>query len=161
MAAKTRTPDHGDGDDYKGDETAKDHDGIKYPEERKSFDELATGGRVMKKVAKDPTGAAEGSGKPEFFAGEKSPTADAAEGDRQAASGGAMKAKRKRKSRAEGGRLEGEEGHKRLDRHHGMRKKRAAGGMVGSDSKPLTEAHKLMPPKGDKRTAQDDPTTDD
>jgi hypothetical protein len=104
----------------------------------------------------------EGSGNPEFFGGGESPSAKAAHGDEEAKRGGRIK-KGKRKERKRGGRMvEGRDAKKRLDRSRGGRTRmpKASGGGIGSDKHPLTEANRLTSPKGDRRTANDDPEDD-
>jgi hypothetical protein len=186
MAIRKSKPPARDGITYRDGAGTEIHDGSNYPQEHRSFDELATGGRVMKRkehereeerehegehhrkerAAGGRTGRSneqgeEGSGSPEFFGGAESPTARAAHGDRQAKDGGAIKKKRKARKRG-GAAVEGHDAHRRLDRARGGRTRmhRAGGGMVGSDSKPLTEANKLTPPKGSKATPADNPEDD-
>lgn len=189
MAIRKSKPPVTDGIKYADGAGTETHDGIDYPEEHRSFDELRDGGRAMarhkdgkehekeerkeherKKRAdggsardgrSDEQGE-EGTGSPEYFAGAESPTAKAAKGEREAKDGGRMK--RKRKERKRGGRMEveGKGAHHRLDRASGGRARRAMGGkMTGSDSRPLTSASHLAAPKGDRRVPQDDPVPDD
>ena len=186
MAVRKTTPGDKDGIKYADGAGTEDHDGIKYAEEHRSFDELARGGRAMARHEKEEmkerasggrAGATdaeekrsgrsneqgeEGTGDPEFFGGAESPSAKAAHGDEKAKKGGRIK----RKERKRGGRMavDGKDGHKRLDRAHGGRTKhRAMGGAaggIGSDKHPLTEANKLVRPKGDKMVAEDDSEDD-
>ena len=196
MAIKKTTPGDQDGIKYAGGAGTEEHDGIKYPEEHRTFDELARGGRAMarhheeheehkeraaggraarasggragatdaeeKRSGRSNEQGEEGTGDPEFFGGAESPSAKAAHGDEKAKKGGRIK----RKERKRGGRMavDGKDGHKRLDRAHGGRTKhRAMGGAaggIGSDKHPLTEANKLVRPKGDKMVAEDDSEDD-
>ena len=95
-------------------------------------------GGSAKSVMSDDQGD-EGTGKPEYFGGAESPTAKASKGDRAKKAGGRMKRKRG------GAAVEGKMARGRMDRP-----RRATGGrMVGADVRPLTEANKLSPPKGD------------
>ena len=157
MAVRKSKPPVKDGITYKDGAGTETHDGIDYPEQHKSFDELATGGRAKmkheeKKERKDGGSAKsgrsndegdEGTGSPEFFGGAESPTAKAAKGNRTMKTGGRMKRKRG------GAAVEG-----KMARHRMDRPRRATGGrMVGADVRPLTEANKLSPPKGDKSNA--------
>ena len=166
----SRKPAHEDGNKYDG--PAEVGGGNDIPEERKTFNELARGGAAEEgHMAKDKERAKggkvdetvdneegeEGSGKPTYFAGKDSYVEKAAEKKEDSMpkkKGGGVK------RRARGGglpmgkmamKVEGKSSVARLDR-----KKRAAGGQVGADTRPLTSAHALTAPKGDKRTSDDD-----
>ena len=174
MAIRKTKPGVQDGDSYRDGAGTEQHDGDKYDQEHRTYDELARGGRAMAKHEKKESKAEEkreerargggvkaggadgdeGAGKPEYFGGAESPSARAARGDREAKEGGRVK--RKRKERKAGGRVEGHAAHKRLDRAgHGGKKRAMGGRMAGADSHPLTEANKLERPKGDKGSNMD------
>lgn len=187
MAIRKNKPPTTDGIKYASGAGTETHDGIDYPQEHRTMDQLATGGRAtMRKEHEEreheremdkkehrkersPGGGvkmedkegdeAEGKGDPEYFAGGESPTARAAKGDRTAKEGGRIKKKRKERKRG-GAVVEGKSAHHRLDHAKPGMKRRAMGGGIGADMKPLTEANKLQAPKGDKRTPQDDPEDD-
>src|ERR1700674_1336708 len=175
MAIRKNKPPVRDGITYRAGAGTALHDGEKNDQELRPMDQLATGGRVMRKKeheehdkderkeraagGRTKDDGDEGSGSPEFFAGAESPTAKAMHGEKEAAKGGRIK----RKARKRGGAMvEGKAAHRRLDRASGgrARMRRASGGMTGADVRPLTEANKLTPPKGDKRTPQDNSEDD-
>ena len=120
MAIRKTKPGAKDGIAYRDGAGTEQHDGIDYDEEHRTFDQLATGGRVMERHKKDERerkerargGSAksgrsndegdEGTGNPEYFGGAESPSAKAAKGDREAATGGRIKNMRRKERKAVG-----------------------------------------------------------